>query len=387
MSHFMAIGCDLHDRSITLAVAFGKSSATIRQYRNDGEGREKMVSELHALAAEQGVGRIVLVYEASGQGFRLCDWLKEQGIETYVLAPTKLARSAHQTRRKTDIRDAEALLEDLRSHLLAGRPLPSVWIPSRQLREDRELVRARHEVGDLVGQTKTKIRSLLRKYWIDMPTWFTVNQNWTRQLRRWLKQLENGEDPRLPPAARCCLQILLLRLDEFQDEQKLLDHEIGALSRDPRYRTSYQTLTSLCGIGRVTAMTFLTELGDLSRFQNRRELAAFLGLVPTSNESGERNDRKGHITRQGPARLRRVLCQAAWAAIRHDEATQQTYQHLKRNTKTRTRVAVVAIMRRLAIRMWHQARDAMLFSGGTFAWARQKDIVLPLAPSLRSPSG
>jgi transposase len=387
MSHFIAIGCDLHDRSITLAVAFGKNPATIRRYANDGEGREKMVSELLAVAGEQGVLRIVLVYEASGQGFRLCDWLQERGIETYVLAPTKLARSAQQTRRKTDARDAEALLEDLRSHLLAGRPLPSVWIPSRQLREDRELVRARHEVADLIGQTKTKIRSLLRKHWIDMPDWFTVNQNWTRQLQRWLNQLETGSDPRLPHASRCCLRMLLSRLEELQDEQKQLDGEIRKLCRDPRYRPSYQALRSLCGVGQVTAMTFLTELGDLSRFENRRQLAAFLGLVPSSNESGERSERKGHVTRQGPARLRRVLCQAAWAAIRHHEATQQTYQHLKRNTKTRTRIAVVAIMRRLAIRMWHQALEAMCLCGGTFAWARQKDFVLPLAPSLRSPSG
>jgi len=59
-------------------------------------------------------------------------------------------------------------------------------------------------------------------------------------------------------------------------------------------------------------MVFLTEMGDLRRFRNRKKVGAYLGLVPTSNESGENTDHKGHITHQGPARLRKVLCQAAW---------------------------------------------------------------------------
>jgi transposase len=372
MTHCIAIGCDLHDRSITAAIGCGRDILGVRRWANDGDGRQKMVSEIHKLAAEREATRIVLVYEASGQGFQFLDWLEANEIETYVLAPTKLARSTHQDKTKTDARDAEALLHDLNSYLLAGRPLPAVWVPSRQLREDRELVRARHEVGAQIGQTKTQIRSLLRKYWIDLPRWFTENRNWTRRLMAWMNQLIEGSDARLPTAARSCLKVFVSRLLELQREQEWLEKELHNLANEPRYQRAYEALTSMCGVGLVTAMTFLTEMGDLSRFQNRQQVGAFLGLVPTSHESGERHDRKGHITRQGPARLRRVLCQAAWAAIHYDPSTTLDYERLKRNTKARTRLAAVAVMRRLAIRMWHRARDAVVRAGEDFAWASQK---------------
>ncbi len=64
------------------------------------------------------------------------------------------------------------------------------------------------------------------------------------------------------------------------------------------------SLTSIIGVGTLTAMVFLTEMGDLNRFPNRRKLKAYVGLAPTSHESGEIKDRKGHIARRGSSRLR-----------------------------------------------------------------------------------
>ena len=104
-------------------------------------------------------------------------------------------------------------------------------------------------------------------------------------------------------------------------------------------------------------MTFLTEMGDLNRFKNRREIAAYLGICPASYESGEANDRKGHITRQGPSRLRRMLCQAAWAAVNHDETMRATYERIRGKKKGQAKKAIVAIMRRLSIVMWHVAQS------------------------------
>jgi transposase len=103
-------------------------------------------------------------------------------------------------------------------------------------------------------------------------------------------------------------------------------------------------------------MVFLTELGDMRRFTNRRKVAAFLGVVPSSNESGESaNDRKGHITRQGPGRVRKVLCQASWASLRYDEDVYRRWTRIKGGKQGRGKKALVAIMRQLGIRMWHLA--------------------------------
>ena len=84
--------------------------------------------------------RIVFVYEASGQGYGLYDLLTAHGIECHVLSPTHLPKTAKGKRNKTDAKDAQMLLEQARSHVLAGNPLPMVWTPPQALRNDRELV-------------------------------------------------------------------------------------------------------------------------------------------------------------------------------------------------------------------------------------------------------
>ena len=145
------------------------------------------------------------------------------------------------------------------------------------------------------------------------------------------------------------------RYELYRDEQTKLDKAIKQLSQTDRYRLPCQELRKLPGVGLLSAMTFLTEMGDLNRFHNRREVAAYLGLCPASFESGQANDRKGRITRQGPARLRKVLCQAAWVSLMHCKESSEVYHRIKGGKSNRTKKALVAVMRRLALKMWHRA--------------------------------
>jgi transposase len=119
-------------------------------------------------------------------------------------------------------------------------------------------------------------------------------------------------------------------------------------------------LAKLCGVGVLTAIVFLTELGDLSRFANRRQIAAYLGLAPSSHESGGQQDRKGHITHQGSYRVRKVLCQATWSRVRSSEQEKAVYERIKAKNPKKAKIAVVAGMRRLAVQMWHRACEAEL---------------------------
>ena len=107
--------------------------------------------------------------------------------------------------------------------------------------------------------------------------------------------------PRWTQAVAPVLESLIDRYELFHGQRNKLEKAIQALSRTDRYRAACEELRKLPGVGLLTAMTFLTEMGDLDRFHNRREVAAYLGLCPSSFESGEANDRKGRITRQGPA--------------------------------------------------------------------------------------
>jgi transposase len=147
-------------------------------------------------------------------------------------------------------------------------------------------------------------------------------------------------------------------MEAVEEEIDLLNERICVLSATPRYAAPVRHMRTIKGVATLSAMVFLTELGDLSRFTNRRQLAAYIGLVPTSNETGERHDCKGHITRQGPSRIRKVLCQSAWCLIRTDERFSKAYAALVRRNPKHRKIAVVAIMRRLAILMWHRAQDA-----------------------------
>jgi transposase len=190
--------------------------------------------------------------------------------------------------------------------------------------------------------------------------------------------------------------VLVDRFEMYRKEQGLLDKALAKLSRQPRYKEPCAELRKMDGVGLLVAMTFLTEMGDLHRFDNRRQVAAYLGLCPSCNESGEKNDRKGRITRQGPARLRKVLCQAAWVAVNRNEETQADYHRIRQNQKHRNKKALVAVMRKLAIKMWHRAMTCGVSeelvgrdrpSSKDFARARQRDLSPPSAsPSLQPQS-
>ena len=105
----------------------------------------------------------------------------------------------------------------------------------------------------------------------------------------------------------------------------------------------------------MTAMVFLTELGDPNRFSNRGSLGKYTGLTPNRYASSD-VDHKGHISRMGPHRLRKVLNQAAWAHVQHEGPWARWYaQVAERRGK---KIAIVGLMRKLAIDLWHRARAA-----------------------------
>jgi len=350
------VGCDLHDKTMVLKFARGLEPAGPRTFGGDAGGRQAMINWLRELQAQWQADRILFAYEASSRGFGLYDDLRAAGMECFVLAPSRIARSPKQQRAKNDQRDAEQLLELLRAHVLAGNRLPAVWVPDPQTRDDRERARMRLTVGDRLTMTKNQIRSLLKRNELHAPE--MVGQAWTRPWRFWLGALSRGEAEGLGPGGQAALASLLRQMEPLEAEIKALDESLSKLSKEPRYADMVQELDMIKGVGLLTAMVFLTELGDLGRFSNRRQLGAYLGLVPSSNESGERQNCKGHITRQGPGRVRKLLCQATWSLVGRDSALTKTYQRLVKKNPKNKKIAIVAIMRRLGIKMWHRALEA-----------------------------
>jgi transposase len=355
MSNCIMVGCDLHMKTMVLKHAVGLGSVQGRTFANDRPGRRAMIGWLHQMQRGQGADRALFAYEASSQGFGLYDELRAAGVECYVLAPTKIARSPKHARSKNDGRDALRLLELLRAHVLAGNALPAVWVPDLQTRDDREVVRTRLDLADKRTVVKNQVRNLLKRHEVRRPA--KVGAGWTDRCWGWLQGLAGGQVKGLGAGGRVALSSLLRQMENIDEEIDRLDEQVNLLSVTPRYAEQIRWLCTIKGVATLSAMVFLSELGDMSRFSNRRQLAAYLGLVPSSNETGERHDCKGHITRQGPGRVRKVLCQSTWSLIRTDPRFASCYAALVRRNPKHRKIAVVAIMRRLAIIMWHRAQE------------------------------
>lgn len=353
MKKIVFSGCDVHDKTVVARVAVGARESERHNYENSCPDWERLARELKARSKREGGARIVVAYEASGIGFGLHDYLVSQGIECHVLAPTRIARSPQQRKRKSDDADAELLLEVLRGHYLAGNKLPAIKVPSPQLRDDREVTRAADDVGAKLTEVKVQIQCLLKRHQVRRPK--ESGKGWTVPYRKWLKALSVCDEP-LPSGGRVALGSLLRQLAWLEEEEKKLLVEVGKLAQAPRYAAAVKALSKMQGVGVWTALVFLLELGDPRRFQNRRQVGGHLGLVPTLNDTGETVGRHGHITRQGPKRLRKALCQAVWARVRTDPQEKAVYERIAKKNPQHKKIAVVASMRRLAIRMWHEAR-------------------------------
>jgi transposase len=341
-----------------LKIAVNTEEAQTRSFCTDPGGTEKMIGYLKSMARRVGRGKIVVAYEASCSGYGLYDRLTEAGMECHVLAPTHMPDTPKSRKSKTDEKDAQRILDVLRSHVLAGAALPAVWVPPSWTRDDRELVRGRLDARRKLSSIKTQIRSLLKRNQSRKPS--HMGDWWTKECIEWLWSLVES-DGFVGPGTRCALSSLLRQHQVFEEEIDTLEQSIGRLAKSERYAGCVAALRRIAGVGLMTAMVFATEVGDFKRFSNRRQLAAYFGLAPSSRESGESRDRKGHITRQGCARVRAMLCQAVWSRLRVVRKEHVFYHRLAGQRKGRKKIAVVACMRRLAVRMWH---EALLADGG-----------------------
>jgi len=322
-----------------------------------------MIDFLRAKAAQVGGAEVAVAYEASGNGFILYDELRAAGFECHVLAPTKIERSLKQKRNKNDERDADRLLEILRGHYLAGNRMPSVWVPEKQTRDDREGPRTWQDLSQKATRIRTQVQMLLKRNGIEKPE--GVGKGWTKSHRRWLKELsETGNDN---PGMRTALGSLLRQLAFYEEEIGRLDQAMQELARTSRWKPIVDALMAEKGVGLKAALKYATDIGDFSRFRRGRQVGAYYGLVPSTQESGETNDRKGHITREGSPSTRQILCQATWARVRYDPNEGEVYRRLVARNPKKKKIALVAGMRRLSVRLWHVGLAAQLKMKGAEA--------------------
>jgi transposase len=356
MVNHIFVGIDLGDKNSVARIGMNREKSERFGFVNNRRGRARLFEEAKRRAEQGGGAEIIMAYEASACGFVLADEAGAQGIACWVLAPTKMEKSVEQRKQKNDDRDADDVVEKLRAHVLAGNRLPTVWIPDQQTRDDRELIRTRLELADKQTRLKSQIQMLLKRHGLEKAS--GLGAGWTLRYWRWLEAL--SEDEALGTGARQALDSLLRQLKFIEGESERIEKPIEQLSLEPRHKPFMDELSQECGVGRLTAMVYRTEIGYAGRFHRGRQVGKFVGLTPTSHESGQQNDRKGHISRQGPPRLRKMLCQASWVHICYDARARQIYDQLVSRNPKKKKIAIVAVMRRLAVRLWHRMRKIEL---------------------------
>jgi len=235
---------------------------------------------------------------------------------------------------KTDKRDSRKL-----AYLLSKNMLKKVWVPSPQQLAHRQVLRRRQKLlGDRL-RVQHRIKSVLSFYGIEMAKPRGV---WPEYFLKQLKEIEFAD-----PFQQQSFWVLLEEyeyLNQVVEQQTLLLKELAA---SDLYKKQVKMLRTIPGIGLISAMSLLLELGDIRRFAKAEQLAAYVGLTPAQYSSGD-NIRMGRITRCGKNSLRAVLTEAAWTAIRKDTELRSDYESLK--FRRGSKKAIVAIARKLLMR-------------------------------------
>lgn len=194
---------------------------------------------------------------------------------------------------------------------------------------------------------KQRIKSVLLLEGIDFPA-AAPGRQWTLRVKAQLRKLQ-------------CSRTVRFKLDQLLDSLEFSEKQVLSSTQeirrfckeDQELSQSIQYLMSIPGIGWIVASQLLARIGDWHQIENVRQLASFLGLIPTENSTGESVDR-GSITRAGDGRLRSKLIQAAWSAIRQDAELREFYRSVcRRNGPGRgARIAIVAVARKLSTRVY-----------------------------------
>ena len=284
------VGLDVHARS-THAAAIDVMTGELMRTRF-GPGTDAPVAWLQALR-----GPVRACYEAGPTGFGLYRAATAAGIAIEVIAPGKTPRGPSD-RVKTDRKDAELL-----ARLLLAGSLTRVVVPAPEVEAAREMTRA-HDAcrRDLMNARHRVSKMLLRHGRV-----YAKSTTWTAEHRRWLSAQQFDE-----PASAMVFADLIAAVDGLTSRKQAIALRLSEVAGDELWWPTVARLRAFRGIDTLTALSLHLELGgDWKRFERAPALAAWLGLTPSLNQSGE-SSRHGAITKTGSMLARRLLVEAAW---------------------------------------------------------------------------
>ena len=320
------VGLDIHSKYITICILNQNGKVhrrcSVRQL-------DQMMDVLTRLPEPFQV-----CYEAStGYGFFF--ELLSPVADYVAVAHPGLLKLIFRSKRKNDRRDAQKLAK-----LLYVGEVPTVHVPSADVRAWRELITFRRRLVEKRTRAKNGLRTLLRSLAIRPPRRPGL---WTKQGMAWLRALP------LEHTMHALRRDLLL--EEIRTLSAQLDRVESELARYSADRQAVRLLRTIPGVGLRTAEAVAAFLDDPHRFAGSKQVGAYFGLVPSQDQSGNTN-RLGRITREGSATVRHLLVEAVWQASRRSPTVAAYLARIERGDKERRKKAVVATAHYLVRVMW-----------------------------------
>ena len=301
-------------------------------------------SELQRLLARHRP--TVVIIEACLLAGWVHDLCAELGIRCLVANTASEAWKFKHLKRKTDRDDAQRLAQ-----LYLLEQLPTVALPPTSVRQWRSLIACRQTLVGRRVAVQNRIRALFVAQGLPAP----------RGARAWAAIGLAGMASWARPLGDCAADelwrgLLDLSLTEYRQLCELIDQTETKLDALGKQHADVALLETAPGLGPRTAETVAAYLHDASRFQTGKQVSAYSGLVPRQHQSGEM-DRRGLITKRGPALLRKMLVECAWCMIRYNAWARGIYQRLTGGGQRRKKQAIVALARKILVRCWAMLRD------------------------------
>jgi transposase len=288
----------------------------------------------------------VFVIEACAATGWVYDLAASKGVACKVANTAGEAWKYTKVKRKTDRDDALRLVE-----LERLGQLPTVRIPAKGERDWKALIAHRQALVGRRVAIQNRLRALLLSQGLAAPSGAKA---WTEaglgEFEREAKPLPECEGTELWRG------ILRLELTEYRQVLELITACERKLDELGKANERVRLIRTIPGVGPRTAETVVAHLSDPSRFQNGKQVGAYFGLVPKQFQSGQ-SDRRGRITRRGPAVVRKLLVECSWCMLRYNGWAREVYARLSNHGKSRRKQAVVALARKLAVVCWAMLRD------------------------------
>jgi transposase len=301
------IGIDTAKARNAVAVADGDRNGEVR-YLGEFDNTPEAVAKLVRKLADR-YETLHFCYEAGPTGYGLYRQVLALGHACVVVAPSLIPRRPGD-RVKTNRRDALSL-----ARLLRAGELTAVWVPDETHEAVRDLVRTRAIAVEDYRRKRQHVTSFLLRHGRS----YDGKTSWRGRHKRWL----DGQNF-THPAQRLAFQEMLNAVQATVGRMDRLEAALIEIVPQWTMASVVSAFQAMRGIQFMTAVTMVSEAGDLRRFDHPRQLMAFLGLVPSERSTGE-TKRQGGITKTGNSHARKALVEAAWT-YRHAAGTGVQHQ-------------------------------------------------------------